>query len=170
MRSLFQFFSSHLRSLVLDQCQHLFPTSLTLSLLLSLWCLQSLKPCQIELVIISFFPWGKGYSYCLCVRARVWVLKDVLSPSIIHQVSAIAAHVMLEGEGVKGRYQERQREEDGIWRTEIWQILFCVAVIDFPYPLLYHFLQHVLKTHHFHSRFRKQYQFVFPPESKCLLN
>lgn len=40
-------------------------------------------------------------------------LKDVLSPSIIHQVSAIAAHVMLEGEGVKGRYQERQREEDG---------------------------------------------------------
>lgn len=39
-------------------------------------------------------------------------LKDVLSPSIIHQVSVIAAHVMLEGEGVKGRYQERQREED----------------------------------------------------------
>lgn len=36
VRSLFQFFFSHLRSLVLDQCQHLFSTSLTLSLLLSL--------------------------------------------------------------------------------------------------------------------------------------
>lgn len=39
-------------------------------------------------------------------------LKDVLSPSIIHQVSAIAAHVMLEGEGVKGRCRERKTGSD----------------------------------------------------------
>lgn len=98
------------------------------------------RVCEFERCLVSFNN-SSGFCYCGSCDAR--------------------------GGGSKG---EIPREAERGRRTEIWQILFCVAVIDFPYPLLYHFLQHVLKTHHFHSRFRKQYQFGFPPESKCLLN
>lgn len=123
-----------------DQCQHLSPPPAPLSLfspLLTLWCLWSLKPCQIEFVIISFSPWGQGYSYCLCVRVRVG-LRDVLSASIIQEVSASAAHVMLLG-GWAGDGARGVRREGGDWRKDVAD-LFLVAFRAFPYSLLHHFV------------------------------
>lgn len=113
------------------------PPSLFFSPLLTLWCLWSLKPCQIEFVIISFSPWGQGYSYCLCVRVRVG-LRDVLSASIIQEVSASAAHVMLLG-GWAGDGARGVRREGGDWRKDVAD-LFLVAFRAFPYSLLHHFV------------------------------
>lgn len=99
--------------------------------LLQLSCLWPLKPCQIELVIISFFLTEGTDRVTVCVCKCVYgILTIVLSASIIHKVSAVTPHAMLGGES------ERQSEGkshgwEGPCDTVMWQKYSLQLLVPF---------------------------------------